>query len=114
MDKGVNRKDDSTRLLTLAPETMTVGPECPRESQEEEGADATIRGRNGQEPSKPIPENSAFGPLRTHETEEKDDGTEEVEGQTRKRPDWGLNRVTVRFWWGMIRSRFVGPRPESA
>ena len=42
--------------LTL--ENMAVGPESPRESQEEEGADATIRGRNGQEPSEPIPDNS--------------------------------------------------------
>ena len=36
MDKGVIRKDDSTRVPTLAPETMTVGPERPPESQEEE------------------------------------------------------------------------------
>ena len=39
MDKGANRKDDSTRLSALALETMAVGPERPRESQEEEGGD---------------------------------------------------------------------------
>ena len=84
MDKSVKRKEDSTRLPTLAPETMAVGPERPRESQEEEGsgvrsriADATICGRNGQVRSEPIPENSALGPLRPHETKEMDDGTEE-------------------------------------
>ena len=37
----------------------------------------SIRGRNGEEPSEPIPENSAFGPLRPRETEEMDDGIEE-------------------------------------
>ena len=117
MDKGVNRKDDSMRLPTLATETMAVGPESPRESQQEEGSgvrpritDATIRGRNEQEPSKQIPENSAYGPLHPHETEEKDDSTEEswhdvnkegcdmayeeVEEGTRKRPDRGPNHTT--------------------
>ena len=84
MEKSVYRKDDSTRLPTLSPETITVGPECPRESLEEEGggerpriAEAMIRGRNEQKPSGPTPENSTFGPLRPHETEEMDDGPEE-------------------------------------
>ena len=36
MDKSEEKKDDSTRFPTLAPETMTVGPERPPESQEEE------------------------------------------------------------------------------
>ena len=83
MDKRVNRKDDSMRLPTLAPETMAVGPERPRESQEEESggvrpriADAKIRGRNEQVPSEPIPENSTLRPLRPHEIEEMDDGIE--------------------------------------
>ena len=110
MDKSVNRKGDSTRLPTLAPETMAVGPERPRESIEEEGgserariANAMIRGRNRQKPSEPIPEKSAFRPVRPCETEEKDDNfkeslhdasgdgcemaCEEVEEGTRKRPD---------------------------
>ena len=63
---------------------MAVMPERPRESLEEEGGgvrqrivDAMIHGRNEQEPSEPIPENSAFGPLRPRETEEMDDGIEE-------------------------------------
>ena len=84
MDKGANRKDDSTHLPTLAPKTMAVGPERPCESQEEEGGDVrprianvTIRGRNRREPSEPIPENSAFGPLRSRETEKMDDGINE-------------------------------------
>ena len=62
------------RFYTKA-EIIAVGPERPRESQEEEGggvrpriADAMIHGRNGQEPSEPISESSAFGPLRPHET----------------------------------------------
>ena len=110
MEKSVYRKDDSTRLPTLAPETMAIGPERPREPLEEEDgsdrsrvADATIRGRNGQKPSEPIPENSTLGPLCPHEIEEMDDGIEEfwhdaskqgcemaceeVEKGTRKRPD---------------------------
>ena len=84
MDKSFKRKDDSTRLPTLALETMTVKLERPREFQEEEGGgvrpritDGTIRRRNKQEPSKLIPENSAFRPLRPHETEELDDCFEE-------------------------------------
>ena len=136
MDKRVNRKDDSMRLPTLAPETMAVGPERPRESQEEESggvrpriADAMIRGGNGQNPSQPIPENSASGPVRPHETEEKDDGIEEswhdasedgcemacekVEEGTRKRPDRGSNRAAFRTGWGVIWSWFVRSRPES-
>ena len=84
MEKSVYRKDDSMRLPTLAPKTMAVGSKRPRESLEEEGcgerpriADATIHGRNGQKPSDPIPENSAFGPLRPCETEEMEDDIEE-------------------------------------
>ena len=79
MDKSVKKKDDSTGFPTLAPKTMDVGPERPRESLEEEGggerpriSDATIRRRNGQKPSNPIPEK-----LRPHETEEMEDGIEE-------------------------------------
>ena len=63
---------------------MAVMPERPCESLEEEGGgvrqrivDAMIHGRNEQEPSEPIPENSAFGPLHPRETEEMDDGIEE-------------------------------------
>ena len=70
MDKSVKKKDDSTRFPTLAPETMVVGSEHPRESQEEEGGGGrprftlmSIRGREGEEPSKTIPETSVFGPL---------------------------------------------------
>ena len=37
MDKSVKKKDDSTRFPTLAPETMVVGSEYPRESLKEEG-----------------------------------------------------------------------------
>ena len=84
MDKSVNRKDVSTHLPTLALETMAVGPECPRESLKEEGGgerprigEAMTRGRNEQKPSDPIPENSAFGPLRPCETEEMEDDIEE-------------------------------------
>ena len=43
LDKSVNRKEDSTHLPTLAPETMAVGPERPRESREEEGGDVRPR-----------------------------------------------------------------------
>ena len=137
MDKSVNRKDDCTHLPTIDPETMTVGAECPSESLEEEGgserpriADVTIRGRNGQEPSEPIPENTTIGPLRPHKTEQMDDNIEEswhdtskegcemayeeVEEGARKRPDWGPNRTEFRIGWGVIRSWFVRPRPESA
>ena len=84
MDKSVKKKDDSTGFPTLAPKTMDVGPERPRESLEEEGsgmrsriAQMTIHGRNRQEPTKPIPENSAFWLLRPWKTEEMDDGIEE-------------------------------------
>ena len=84
MHRSVNRKNDSTHLPTVTPETMVVGPERPRETLKEEGGDerprivdATIRGRNKQKHSDPIPENSAFGPLRPREIEEVDDGIEE-------------------------------------
>ena len=84
MDKGANRKDDFMHLPTLSPEMMAIGPECPRESLEEEGggerpriADVTIRGRNGQKPWEPIPENPTIGPVCPCETEEKVDGFEE-------------------------------------
>ena len=130
MDKRVKKKYDSTLFPILAPETMAVGPERPRESREEEGggvrpriADAMICGRNGQEPSIPIPENSALGPVHPRETEEMDDGFEEsrhdaseegcemackeVEEGTRKRPNRGPNRTTFRIGWGVIRSWFV-------
>ena len=83
-DKDEKQKDVSTRLPTLAPEIMAVGPERPRESLEEEGdgmrrtiAQMSIRGRNRQEPSEPIPENSTVGPVRPRETEEMEDGSEE-------------------------------------
>ena len=84
MDKSVKKKDDSTRFPTLAPETMAVGSEHPRESLEEEGGNMksrivvmSVRERSGQEPSEPISENSAFGPVRPRETEEMEDGREE-------------------------------------
>ena len=84
MDKSAKRKDDSTSLPTLAPEMMAVGPERPRQSQEEEGgggrprsAVMSIRRRDREEPLKPIPETSVFGPERARETEEKYDGAEE-------------------------------------
>ena len=84
MEESISRKVYYTHLPTVAPETMAVGPECPPESLEEEGSDnrsriveATIRRRNEQKPLDPIPENSAFGTLRPHETEEMDDDTEE-------------------------------------
>ena len=82
MDKSVKWKDDSTRLPTLTPETMVVGPEHPHESLEEGGGmrpritQMMIRERNGEEPSEPIPENSTLRPLRPHEIEEMDDGIE--------------------------------------
>ena len=40
IDKSAKRKDDSTSLPTLAPETMAVGSRYPRESLEEEGGGA--------------------------------------------------------------------------
>ena len=42
MNKSVNRKDDSKHLPTLAPGTMAVRPERPREPLEEEGGGAKI------------------------------------------------------------------------
>ena len=116
MDKSVNRKDDSTRLPTLAPETMAVGPERPRESLEEEGGGAkprialmSMRGKDEEKPSKPVPVTSVFGPIRSQGTEEKDDGAEEswhdaregcemacetVDEGTRERPDRGRREKT--------------------
>ena len=85
MDKSVKKKDDSTRFPTLAPETMAVRYEHPRESLEEEGgggvksrmAPMSVHRRSGQEPSESILENSTFGPVRPRETEEMEDGSEE-------------------------------------
>ena len=71
MDKIVKKKDNSTHFPTLSPETMAVVPERPREILEEEGGGVksrnalmSMRGRNKEEPSKPIPKTSVFGPVR--------------------------------------------------
>ena len=130
-DKGVKRTGDSLCLPTLAPETMAVGPECPRESQAEEGGGErpritgeTIRGRSGRKPTDPIPENSAFGPVCPCKTEEMDGGTEESwhdaseegwetaceEAEDRR----GTRRSAFRFVWSRIRSWIVRSRPDSA
>ena len=84
IDKSAKRKDDSTSLPALAPETMAVGPERPRESLEEEGGGVnsrislmSMRGMDEEKPSKPVPATSVFGPIRSQGTEEKDDGDEE-------------------------------------
>ena len=62
MDKSAKRKDDSTSLPTLAPETMAVGSRYPRESLEEEGGDAkprialmSRRGKDEEKPFEPVP-----------------------------------------------------------
>ena len=132
MDKGEKWKDVSTRLPTLAPEIMTVGPERPCESQEEEGsgerpriANATMHERNEQEPLEPIPENLAFRATRPRKTEEMEDGSEESrhnaneegwettceEVQERvsaegsgigSRPGRGPDRTAFRFRWSTI------------
>jgi hypothetical protein len=116
---------------------MVVRPECRRECQEEEGggvrpriAGETIWGRNGQEPSDLILDNSTFGPLLPRETEEMDDGIKEswhdanedgwemaqekFEERTKKRPDRGPNRTTLRFGWSAIWSWIVRSGPGSA
>ena len=132
MDKSMEKKDGSTRFPTLRPETMTVGSENPRESLEEGGgvksriALMSIRGKDVEKPSKPIPETSVFGPVRPQETEEKDEGAEEschdareegcemdcetVDEGTREQPDRGPARPAVRAVWDAIQPWFVGPR----
>ena len=133
MDKSAKRKDDSTSLPTLAPKTMTVGSRHPCESLEEEGGGVksrialmSIRGKDGEKPSKPIPETSVFGPVRPQETEEKDEGAKEswhdareegcemacetVDEGTREQPDRGPARPAVRAVWDAIQPWFVGPR----
>ena len=110
MDKSMKKKDDSTHFPTLAPETMAVRPERPRESQEEEGDNVksrialmSIRGRNGEKPSKPIPETSVFRPVHTRGTEEKEDGAEE---------SWhDASEEGCEMACGTVRE---GPRPELA
>ena len=84
MDKSAKRKDDSTSLPALAPETMVVGSRYPRESLEEEGGGAkprialmSRRGKDEEKASKPVPVTSVLGPIRSQGTEEKDDGAEE-------------------------------------
>ena len=84
MDKGEKRKDVSTRVPTLAPAIMVVGPECPRQSQEEEDGGERPRivraptcGRSGEQPSTQNLENSAVGSVRPCETEEMEDSNEE-------------------------------------
>ena len=136
MDKSVNRKGDSTRLPTLAPETMAVGPERPRESLEEEGGGVnsrislmSMRGMDEEKPSKPVPATSVFGPMRSQGSEGTDDGVEEswhdaregcemacetVDEGTRERPDRGPCRAVLQAVWDAIRPWFVRPRPESA
>ena len=54
----------------------------------------SIHGRDGEEPSKPIPETLVFGPLRPRETEEKDDGVEES-WQTPEKKDV----ICLARWW---------------
>ena len=56
---------------------MVVGSEYPRESLDEEGGGVksrialmSVRERSGQEPSEPISEKSAFGPMCLRKTEE--------------------------------------------
>ena len=116
---------------------MEVKTERPQESLEEgDGgvrpriAQLSIRGRNGEEPSKPIPETSVLGPLCPQETEQKDDGAEEswhdanedgcemacetVDEGTRGQPDRGLNHAALRAGLDAIWLWFVGPRSESA
>ena len=89
MDKGEKRKDVSTRLPTLAPEITTVGPERPRESQEEEGggerpriASATTCGWSG--PYTPNTKQMAVGPERPCESREADGGHERTRPQAEK------------------------------
>ena len=84
MDKSANKEDDSTSLPMLAPETMAVGSGYPRESLEEEGGGVksrkaliSMRGKDKGTPSKPVPVTSVSGPMRSQETEEKDDNNEE-------------------------------------
>ena len=136
MDKSANTEDDSTSLPTLAPEKMEVGSEYPRESLEEEGVDIksrraliSMRGKDEEKPSKPVPVTSVSGPMRSQGTEEKDDGDEEswhdaregcekayesVNEGTRERPDRGPCRAVLQAVWDAIRPWFVRPRPESA
>ena len=102
MDKSEEKKDGSMRFPTLAPETMVLGSEHPRESLEEEGGGAKSRislmsicGRDGEEPSKPIPETSVYGPVDDGAEESWHDAREEgcdvacevVDEETRERPD---------------------------
>ena len=135
MDKSANNEDDSTSFPTLAPETMAVGSEYPRESLEEEGGEKSrkallsMRGKDEEKPSKPVPVTSVSGPMRSQGTEEKDDGDEEswhdaregcekacesVDEGTRERPDRGPCRAVLQAVWRAIRPWFARPRPESA
>ena len=84
MDKSANSEGDSTSLPALASETMTVGSEYPRESLEEEGSGVesrraliSMRGKDEEKTSQSVPVTSVSGPMRSQETEEKDDNNEE-------------------------------------
>ena len=110
--------------------TYREEPLTMHKSMKSRNALISIRGRNGEEPSKSIPETSVFGLVHPRETEEKDDGAEEswhdaneegcemacemVDKGTRERPGQGPSPATLRAGWDVIRSWFVGPRPESA
>ena len=94
MDKGEKRKDVSTRLPTLAPEIMAVGPERPRESQEEEGGGERPRignanecGRSG--PPTPNPKQMAVRPESPDESrkEEGDDERTRPKAEAREMKD---------------------------
>ena len=82
----------------------------------------TMRGKEEEKPSKPTPETSVFGPMRSQGTEEKDDGDEEghemgcetVHEGTREQPDREPCRAVLRAMWDAIRSWFVRPRHKSA
>ena len=129
MDKSAKRKDDSTSLPTLAPETMAVGPERPRESLEEEGGGAkprialvSMRGKDEEKPSKPVLGISVFGPIHSQWTEESwhdaregcEMACETVDKGIRERPDRGSCRAVLQAVWDVIQPWFARPRPEPA
>ena len=124
MDKGEKRKDISMRLPTLAPEIMAVGPERPRESQEEEGggerpriAGATACGRSG--PYIPNPKHTAVGPERLSKSREEEGGHERtwpgVEKRERKdeagKADRGEVTASQEKEIGRDRSEILHDRP---
>ena len=82
----------------------------------------SLRRKDKENPSKPIPETSIFGPMRSQGTEESwhdaKEGCkmacEKVDEETRERPDRGAYHAALQAVWDTIRPWLVGPRPESA